>query len=96
MYVCVVTLTALVEPVDSDDVILAHLSRCAQRCIIVRNGNHGGEAILGESVSDRASDRCSQKTVLHQRNSIPYTVSSLTSHTASQSCSHREFPGLGC
>ena len=55
MNVCVVTLTALVEPVDSNDVILAHLSRCAQRNIIVRNGNHGGVSILGESISDRAS-----------------------------------------
>lgn len=54
---CVVTLTALVEPVDSDDVILAHLSRCPQRSIIVRNGNHSGKAILGESISDRASGK---------------------------------------
>lgn len=58
-----VSLTALVEPVDSDDVILAHLGRCAQCSIIVRNGNHSGEAILGESISDRASDRCSYMTL---------------------------------
>lgn len=53
---CVESLTALVEPVDSDDVVLAHLSRCAQRSIIIRNGNHSGQAILRESISNRASD----------------------------------------
>lgn len=96
MYVCVVTLTALVEPVDSDDVILAHLSRCTQRSIIIRNGNHSGAAILGESISDRASDRCNYMTVLHTEKPHLLIQDSLTSRTASQSCSHREFPGLGC
>lgn len=50
-------LTALVELIEPDDVILAHLSSLAQLSIAIGNGNHGGVSVLGESSSNRASGK---------------------------------------
>lgn len=43
-------LTALVEPVEPVDVILAHLGGLSKGHVAVGNGHHGGLVVLGEGV----------------------------------------------
>ena len=43
-------LTALVEVVDPDDVVLAHLLGLAEGHVGVGDGDHGGLVVLGEGV----------------------------------------------
>jgi hypothetical protein len=46
-------LTALVEVVDPDDVVLAHLLGLAEGHVGVGDGDHGGLVVLGEGVPAR-------------------------------------------
>lgn len=47
-----ITLTALVEPVQPVDVVLAHLCGLAEGHVVVRNGLHGGIVVLREGIPE--------------------------------------------
>lgn len=52
-----VLLTALVEPVQPVDVVLAHLGGLAEGHVAVGNGQHGGTVVLGEGVPGESQER---------------------------------------
>lgn len=51
-----ILLTALVEPVEPGDVILAHLGGLPEGHVAVRNGLHGGKVVLGERVPKESQE----------------------------------------
>lgn len=49
--------SALVQPVEPDDVLLAHLSSPAELNAGIRDGHQGGLVVLRESVPDTAKSK---------------------------------------